>query len=330
MTSDPRVFVTRRIPKEGIDLLSEVASVEVWPDRLPPPREELIKEAARSDGLLTLLTDRIDQELMDAAPRLRVVANYAVGYDNIDVESATSRGIWVTNTPGVLTEATADFSFALLLAAARRVVEGDRATRGGQWLTWEPTYMLGAAVHAKTLGIVGMGRIGESVARRARGFSMEILYTDPNSRPDLEVELGIRQVELDELLSTSDFISLHAPLNDNTRGLIGERELRVVKPGAILINTARGELVDEGALVPALESGPLGAAGLDVYRTEPIPGDHPLLRLDNVVLAPHLGSATVEARTAMAEVAAGNLVSVLGGGRPQTPVNDPGGEGQGS
>ncbi len=323
MSSKPRVYVTRRIPEEGIDILRSCAEVRVWPHRLPPSRDVLLREVGEADGLLSLLTDGIDAELIEAAPRLRVISNYAVGYDNIDVPAATARGIWVTNTPGVLTEATADFTFALLLPAARRIVEGDRETRSGGWLTWEPQYLLGADVHGATLGIIGMGRIGEAVARRARGFSMRVLYTDPNPRGDLESALGIEPAALDTLLGDSDFISLHAPLTPDTEHLLGPDAFAAMRRGTILVNTARGELVDEAALVAALRDGTVGAAGLDVYAEEPLPADHPLACLPNVVLAPHLGSATVGARRDMATMAAHNLVAALSGRRPAHPVNSP-------
>ena len=323
MASKPMVYVTRRIPQEGIDILRSCAEVRVWPDRLPPPRDVLLREVGEADGLLSLLTDEIDADMMAAAPRLRVISNYAVGYDNIDVPSATARGIWVTNTPGVLTEATADFAFALLLAAARRIVEGDRETRSGGWLTWEPQYLLGADVHGATLGIIGMGRIGEAVARRARGFSMRILYADPNPRADLESELGIEPSDLNTLLGHSDFVSLHAPLTLDTQHLLGPDAFAAMRRGLVLVNTARGELIDESALVAALQDGTVGAAGLDVYAEEPLPTNHPLARLPNVVLAPHLGSATVGARRDMATMAARNLVAVLSGDRPPHPVNSP-------
>lgn len=318
-----RVFITRRIPKGGMDVLREEGDLvlEVWPGRLPPPPEELRSGAADADGLFCLLTDSVDERLMDAAPRLRVISNLAVGYDNIDVRAATERGITVTNTPGVLTEATADFTFALLMAAARRILDGDRAVRSGEWITWEPEFLLGRDVHGSVLGIIGMGRIGEAVARRARGFDMNILYSDVDRNPWVEDELGAEWVDLAALLGRADFISVHVPLTPETRGLLGWCELDMVKPGAVLINTSRGEVVDEEALLHALGDGRLAAAGLDVFATEPLPTDHPLTRLDNVVLAPHLGSASVQARNAMARTAASNLLSGLRGQRPAHVVN---------
>lgn len=320
--SIPRVFVCRRLPEPGMEILHEHCSVQVWPERLPPDREALIGGASDADGLLSLVTDRVDDELMDAAPRLRAVSNYAVGYDNIDVETATERGIIVTNTPGVLTDATADFAFALLLAAARRVPEGDRAVRRGEWVTWEPDFLLGRDVHGATLGLIGMGRIGRAVARRASGFDMEVLYTDVRRAPAAEREVSARYAEdVEDLLGRVDFLSIHVPLTRDTHNLLGHRQLQMMKPGAILINTSRGGIVDEEALVEALRDGPLAAAGLDVFAEEPLPTNHPLVAQDNVVLAPHLGSGSKEARSAMAEKAASNLVAALLGEQPQHIVN---------
>ncbi len=306
-----------------MDVLRKTAdlALDVWPGRLPPPPDELLSRAAAARGLLCLLTDTVDARLMDAAPELRVISNLAVGHDNIDVTAATERGIAVTNTPGVLTEATADFTFALLMAAARRILEGDRAVRRGEWLTWEPEFLLGHDVHGSVLGIIGMGRIGEAVARRAGGFNMRILYSDVQPNRRVQQELGAERVDLPTLLGGSDYISVHVPLTPGTRGLLGRCELRMVKAGAVLINTSRGEVVDEEALVRALGDGPLAAAGLDVFTREPLPTDHPLTRLDNVVLAPHLGSASVQARNAMARTAALNLVAVLKDQHPAHIVN---------
>ena len=287
----------------------------------PPTPEELRGGVAEADGLLCLLTERVDAPLLDAAPRLRVVANLAVGFDNIDVPAATERGVVVTTTPGVLTEATADLAFALLLGAARRVAEADALVRRGDWSGWGPLQMLGAPVAGRTLGILGLGAIGTAVARRARGFGMPVLYTNRHPNREAEAELGAERVAFDELLARSDVLSLHAPLTDETRGLIDADALARMKPSAVLVNTARGALVDEAALVDALRTGSIAAAGLDVFEHEPAlsPG---LAALPNTVLLPHLGSATTEARAAMVQLCADNLIEVLSG-RPALTPRDP-------
>ncbi len=320
----PRVFVTREIPDNGLKILKSHCQVKVWPDRLPPTPEELRVEVTNVEGLLCLLTDEIDAELMAQAPHLKVISNYAVGYDNIDVAAAKSRGITITHTPGVLTDTTADFAFALLLAVARRVIEGDRATRSGEWLAWEPTFLLGKEVHRATLGIVGLGRIGRAVLRRAQGFGMRVLYHDRQRDYELEGKADLTYVSLSDLMQQSDFVSIHVPLTDATYHLLAQPEFEQMKQGAILINTSRGEVVDEDALVDALNKGRLGGAGLDVYSEEPLPLEHPLQGFDNVILAPHLGSATVRTRRAMAEIAANDLVSVLKGTAPCHPVKEGG------
>jgi glyoxylate reductase len=274
---------------------------------MPPPHEELRARTAGADALICLLTDRVDADLIGAAPNLRVISNLAVGYDNIDVAAASARGIAVGNTPGVLTETTADLAFALLLAAARRITEGDRFVRDGKWKTWDPSLLLGYDVHGATLGIVGFGAIGQAVARRARGFEMRVLYNtrSPNDTP------GATAVRLDDLLRQSDIVSLHAPLTPQTQHLIGERELQLMKPTAILINTARGPLVDQPALVRALTEGWIAAAGLDVAEVEPIPPDDPLLLAPNCVLLPHMGSASHATRARMADMAVDNVLAAL-------------------
>lgn len=314
------VFITRAIPEEGVAILSE-AGLTVHPKSLPRglQREELLKEVARHDAVVCQAPDRIDAEVLRmAAPRCRVIANCAVGYDNIDVAEATRHGILVTNTPDVLTEATADLTWALMLAAARRVCEGDRVVRSGQWRGWGMLDYLGADVYGKTLGVIGAGRIGSAVARRATGFSMNVLYFSRGEKKPMS-ETGARRVPMDELLHESDFVSIHVPLTDETRNLIDERALAKMKREAILINTARGPIVDEPALIAALTSGKLAAAGLDVYADEPaVPPA--LLGLNNVVLLPHIGSATVATRVKMACLAAENVVAVLQGRPPLTPV----------
>ncbi|HLV79988.1 MAG TPA: D-glycerate dehydrogenase [Chthonomonadaceae bacterium] len=315
-----KVFVTRALPEEALRRVREVADVEVWPEEMPPPRETLLQKVADVDGLLCLLTDKIDAALLDAAPGLRVVSQMAVGYDNIDVAACTARGIPVGNTPGVLTETTADLAFALLLTTARRIVEADAFTRSGKWQTWSPMLLTGQEVHHATLGIVGMGRIGYEMARRGRGFEMPILYAgSPN--PAAERDFGVRRVDLDTLLSLSDFVSLHTALTPHTTHLIGADHLARMKPTGILINTARGPVVDQVALVAALQAGQIAGAGLDVYEVEPLPPDDPLLRLDNVILLPHIGSASIATRTKMAVLAAENLVAGLEGRPLPHPVN---------
>jgi glyoxylate reductase len=321
MTNKPTVYVTRELPGDAVERLRRAASVRVWPEELPPPRDVLLREAAAADGLIALLTDRIDGELLDAAPRLRVVSNVAVGYDNIDVAEATRRAVLVTNTPGILTETTADFAFALLMAAARRVVEADRYARQGRWKTWGPQVLLGQDVHGACLGIVGLGAIGLEVAKRARGFGMRILYQDHRRRPREERRYGLVHTELDHLLREADFVSLHVPLTGETRHLIGERELSLMKPTAVLVNTARGPVVDQRALYRFLKEKRIAAAALDVTEVEPIPMDDPLLTLDNVIIAPHIASASVSTRARMASVAADNLLAALRGEEPPNCVN---------
>jgi glyoxylate reductase len=295
-----RVFVTRRLPGTALERLAAEHEVEVWPGDMPPPAEELHANVADVEGLLSLLTDRIDQQLLDAAPKLRAVANYAIGFDNVDVDAVTARGIPVGVTPDVLTDATADFAWALLLAAARRVVEANRDVREGRWRTWEPQGWLGADVHGATLAVVGAGRIGRAVARRAEGFDMEVLMVDIGD-------------DLGAALERADFVSLHAPLTPETHHLIDADQLARMKPSAILVNTARGPIVDKVALADALESGRLAAAALDVTDPEPLPPDDPLLRAPNLIVVPHIASATETARAAMADRAVDNLLAALAG-----------------
>jgi glyoxylate reductase len=319
----PSVYVTRRIPEAAVRLLESAAETRVWAADVPIPRDTLLQQVQGVDGLLCLLTERIDAELLAAAPRLRVVANMAVGYDNVDVAACTARGVVATNTPGVLTETTADMAFALLMAAARRVVESERYVREGRWQTWGPMLFLGQDVHHATLGIVGLGRIGAEVARRARGFDMRVLYHARSRKPELERDLGVEYASLERLLRESDFVSLHVDLNPETRHLISSARLRQMKPTAVLVNTARGPVVDQRALYEALRDGIVSAAALDVTDPEPIPADDPLLDLPNVIVCPHIASASVATRTRMATLAAENLVSVLEGRRPPTPINWP-------
>lgn len=312
--SKPKVFVTRIIPGPGIEQIQEVAQVEVWQEELPPPYEHLVETVQGLDGLLCLLTDRIDRDLIQhGADSLKVISQMAVGYDNIDIDAATELGIPVGHTPGVLTNATADFAWALLMAAARRVVEADKFTRDGRWVTWGPTLLMGADVAGATLGIVGLGRIGQAVAKRATGFEMHILYHDLQRRRELERSLGLEYVEFDKLLQESDFVTIHTWLSEDTHHLFSQEEFKLMKPSAILINSARGPIVDQKALYHALKAGEIAYAALDVTEQEPIPMDDPLLTLDNVVIAPHIASSSLYARTKMATMAAENLIAGLGG-----------------
>ena len=295
-----RCFVTRALPGPALKRLAEAHAVDLWPRRLPPGYEELRRRTAGADGLLSMLTDRVDAELMDGSPRLKAIANYAVGYDNVDVEAATSRGIAVGNTPDVLTDATADLAFALLLSAARKLPQAAASIPAGEWVTWEPAAYLGYDVHGATLGIVGAGRIGEAVARRAAGFDMEVLVHSRRSG-----------VSLDELLRRSDFVSLHCPLTPETRHLIDAAALAKMKPTAILVNTARGPIVDQAALATALHEGTIAGAALDVTDPEPLPADDELLGAPNLIVVPHIGSATHSAREKMADLAVDNLLAAL-------------------
>lgn len=315
-----KVFVTRRIPAEGLEMLREKCQVRVWEGETPPPREVLLEEIKGVHGLLTLLTDPIDREILEAGSHLKVIANYAVGYDNIDVDQARQQGIVVTNTPGVLTETTADLAWGLLLAAARSLVKADQYTRAGHWKSWGPQLFLGQDVQGQTLGIIGAGRIGQAVARRGLGFDMDILYYSRNPRPELEKETGARKVGLDELLQESDFVSLHVPLTPATENLIGARELELMKKNAVLINTARGPVVDQEALNQALLQEKIFAAGLDVFAREPIDASDPLLENPRVVVAPHIGSASFATREKMARMVAEDLLAVLQGKTPKNPV----------
>jgi len=304
------VFITRRIPDAGLESLAKQCEINVWPGELPPTRTDILQHIQTADALLCLLTDRIDEEIIRNAPNLKVISNYAVGFDNIDIAAATRRGIPVSNTPGVLTQATADFAFALLMTAARRVTEADRSVRAGTWKTWGPTTLLGADIYQATLGLIGLGRIGQAVAQRARGFDMRVLCYDP-LLPAESIPQRVEMVSLEHLFAQSDFISLHVPLTPHTYHLINAQAFQQMKPGAILINTARGAVVDTDALLHALQTGQIAAAALDVTDPEPIPADHPLLKLENLVIAPHIASASTTTREKMAVMAAENILAGL-------------------
>jgi glyoxylate reductase len=321
MAGKPHVFVTRIIPEAGLNKIRAQCDAEIWPEQLPPPYELIREKIAGCDGLVALLTDRIDPTLLDAAPRLKVVSNYAVGFNNIDIAAATERGICVGNTPGVLTDATADMAFCLLIGAARRLVEGDRYSRSGHWKTWEPLGHLGQDLVNRTLGIVGMGRIGYALAKRCKGWDMRILYHDVYRSEKAEKDIGAMQVDLDTLVREADFVSVHTDLNEKTRGLFNAERFRQMKPTAVFINTARGPIMVQRDLVDALKAGTIFAAGLDVTDPEPPAENEPLLSLPNVIVAPHIASATVGTRNAMAEICADNLLAGLSGQKLPAWVN---------
>lgn len=322
MTAKPKVFVTRILPDAGLKLIKDVCDAEIWPEPLPPPYAVIKQKIATCQGLASLLTDKIDAALLDAAPALRVVSNFAVGFNNIDIPAATSRGIAVGNTPGVLTDATADMALCLLVTAARRIVEGHQYTLSGQWRTWEPLGHLGQDLAGRTLGVVGIGRIGMAMARRCHGaWNMKILYHDVNRNQDAERDLQARQVPFDTLLAESDFISIHTDLNEQTRGMFSTAQFKKMKRSAVLVNTARGPIVDQKALYEALKSGTIFAAGLDVTDPEPPAANEPLLQLPNIVIAPHIASATIATRNQMAEICAKNLIAGLTGQKLPAWVN---------
>ena len=317
----PKIYVTRDIGERGLKIIRQHFDTEVWPEYAPPPKKTIIEKAKNADALATLLSDKIDGEIFDAAPKLKIVSQLAVGFDNIDIPEATKRGIYVTNTPEVLTDTTADFAWALLLAVARRVAEADKYIRTGQWkVGWHPNMMAGRDVYGTTIGVVGAGRIGYAVAKRATGFDMKILFYDVVPRPEIE-KLGAKKADLDTLLKQSDFVSIHVPLMKETHHLINEQKLRLMKKTAYLINNSRGPVVDEKALYKALKEGWIAGAGLDVFEQEPIPVDSPLLKLDNVVVAPHISSASLETRSRMAEMVAENLVAFFEGKKPPNLIN---------
>jgi len=317
----PKVFVTRVIRDKGLGLVKESCQAEVWPEELPPTREVLLERVRGVDGLLCLLTDRVDGEVMDAAgPGLKVISNHAVGFDNVDVAAATARGIPVGNTPGILTDATADMAFALMMAAGRRVVEAEKFLRAGKWKTWGPSLLLGADFAGATLGIVGFGRIGQAVAKRATGFDMRILYYDPSASASTS-GLPAISTDLDTLLAESDFVSIHVPLTPETRHLVDADFLSKMKPDAVLVNTARGGVLDQSALYETLKARRIFAAALDVTDPEPLPVDSPLLELDNCLIVPHIASASVQSRDMMAFLSAQNLIAGLRGERLPHCVN---------
>ena len=318
----PKVYVTCEIPERGLKIIKEHFDSEVWPEYAPPPKEVIIEKVRDVDALASLLSDKIDAEVFDAAPRLKIVAQMAVGFDNIDVKEATRRGICVTNTPGVLTETTADFAWTLLMAVARRVVEADKYVHNGKWkVGWHPSMLLGRDVYGATIGVVGAGRIGSAVARRARGFNMKIIYYDVVARPELERELGAKRVDLETLLSESDFVSVHVPLIKATYHLINAEKLKLMKKTAYLINNSRGSVVNEKAMYKALTEGWIAGAALDVFEQEPTPVDNPLITLANVVVAPHISSSSYETRSRMAEMVAENLIAFFEGRIPPNLVN---------
>jgi glyoxylate reductase len=320
-----RVFVTRKLPKEGLRKITERFDTTVWPSEEPPSAQEIIRNAEDCEGLVTLLSDPIGAEVIDQLPKLKVIAQYAVGYDNIDVTRATDRKIVVTNTPGVLTETTADLAWALIMAASRRLIEADKYVRDGNWnVAWGPEMLLGSDIYGATLGIIGFGRIGSAVARRAAGFNMNILYYT-RSESDFTREFNnvsnTKRVDLQTLLKNADIVTLHIPLSAETKHLLGENEFKLMKPDSILVNTSRGPVIDEDALIKALRAGEIGAAGLDVFNEEPISKDSPLLKLKNVVLVPHIGSASTKTRATMALMCAENLIAALKDEQPPNLVN---------
>ncbi|KAB2338947.1 D-glycerate dehydrogenase [Cytobacillus depressus] len=317
-----KVFITRKPPEHVLKYLQERFIVDYWDEEdIEIPRKELVNKVPQTDGLLCLLTEKIDEEVLENGTNLKVISNLAVGYNNIELEKATSREIMVTNTPGVLTETTADLTFALLLATSRRLIEASNSLREGNWQTWSPMYMTGMDVYGSTLGIIGLGEIGAAVARRAKGFNMKLLYNSRNPKPDLEAELDIEYTDLDTLLQTSDFVCILTPLTQETKNFITLKQLKKMKKSAVLVNTARGGIVNEADLIQALSEGDIWGAGLDVFEQEPIDVNHPLLQFPNVVTLPHIGSASIQTRTKMWELAAKNLTEALEGKIPSNLVN---------
>jgi glyoxylate reductase len=318
----PKVVMTRKILEPGISIIKEDCDLVLRDKVEPPTRRELLDLVRDADGLLCLLTEKIDKEVYDAGRKLRVVSTMSVGYDHVDVPEATKRGIYVCYTPGVLTNATADFAWTLIMATSRRLVEGDKYVREGKWvIPWAPDMLLGYEVYGATLGVVGIGRIGQAVIERSRGFKMKVLYYDVIRRTDLEKELGIEYCEIDDLLKRSDIVTIHVPRSKETIGLINENNLKLMKPSAVVVNTSRGGIIDERGLYKALSNGWIFAAGLDVHEKEPTPMEDPLLKLPNIIVAPHIASATHQSRSKMSEFAALNLVKVLKGEEPPALVN---------
>lgn len=318
----PKVYITRRISRDVLLFMEKFCEVKMWEQEdVPVPRDILEQEIKDIDGLFCLLTEPIDKDLLDRAGRLKVISNMAVGYNNIDIDAATKKGIAVTNTPDVLTETTADLTFALLMTTARRISEAETFLREGKWKTWSPMLLTGQDIYGSTLGIIGLGRIGAAVARRAKGFNMKVVYNNRNRKPDLEEELGIEYAEMDDLLRASDFVCVLTPYTPDTRNLITNKHFSLMKESAILINTSRGGIVNEDALYNALVNKEIWGAGLDVFDEEPIRVDHPLLELPNVVATPHIGSASIKTRLMMAKLASENLMKILNGEKQQNVVN---------
>ena len=318
----PKVYITRDLPERGLKKIKEHFDAEVWPEYAPPPKKVIVDKVATVDALVSLLSDKIDPEVFNAAPKLKIVSQLAVGFDNIDIAEATRRGIYVTNTPEVLTDTTADFAWALLMAIARRVAEADKYVRTGKWkVGWHPAMLSGRDIYGATIGIIGAGRIGYAVAKRAKGFDMRVLFYDVIPRPEMEKDFRAKKVDLDTLLKESDFVSVHVPLMKETHHLVNAQRLSLMKKTAYLINNSRGPVVDEKALYEALRKGQIAGAGLDVFEQEPTPVDNPLLKLDNVVVAPHISSASLETRAKMSEMVAENLVAFFEGKRPPNLVN---------
>lgn len=317
----PSIYITRKIPRELVNIYENQYNIRMWEkEEEPVPREILVKEIQHADGIISMLSEKIDEELLSKAPHLKVVANLAVGFDNINVDAAKKRGIIITNTPDVLSETTADLGFALLMATARRVIEANNYIKTDQWKNWAPFLLAGTDIHHKTIGIVGMGRIGEAIAKRAKGFEMEILYHNRSRKEEAEKELGASYVSFDELLRLSDYVVSVVPLTDETKRLFNKDTFRKMKPSSIFINISRGGVVDEEALVDALKNKVIEAAGLDVFKNEPINSDHPLLKLNNVVCLPHIGSSSIETRTRMIQLCLENVDGVIQGRGAKTPV----------